>query len=93
MASYAENATADFGEEPIRGAAAIRTYWTQFYADTAGRLGWTMQRAEVVQGESIGYTSGTYRGHYGTTDASGPYVAVWQRQDDGRWLVLIDTAR
>jgi len=93
IASYAQNATADFGQEPIRGAAAIRNHWAQFFADTGGRLGWTMERAGVVPGASLGYTIGTYRGHYGTTDASGPYFAVWQRQEDGRWLVLIDTAR
>ena len=77
----------------IRGLPAIRSHWTSFFADSAARLSWTMERAEVVTGTALGFTIGTYRGHAGSTDVAGPYFAVWQRQTDDRWLVLIDTAK
>ena len=93
-AHYAANARADFpGPEPIRGQAAIREAWTQVYADTAFRLEWTMERAEIVPGTALGYTIGRWHQHTAASDSTGPYVAVWQKRPDGRWLVLIDTAR
>jgi ketosteroid isomerase-like protein len=94
MAFYAPTAIADFpGPAAIHGAAAIRQVWIKQYTDSTYRLSWTLGRAELVPGTEIGYTIGTWREQKGARDSSGPYVAVWQRQPDGRWLVIIDTAR
>lgn len=95
-AFYAPNARADLpGPEPIRGVDAIADVLSQAYADTSLRLrvGWTMERAELVPGTTLAYTIGTWRRHTAAADSSGPYFAVWQKQADGRWLVLIDTGR
>ena len=93
-AFYAPNARADFpGPKPIRGIDAIADTWSKAYADTSFRLGWVMERAELVPGTTLAYTIGKWRIHTTAADTSGPYVAVWQKQADGRWLVLIDTAR
>jgi len=90
---YAPNAVADFGAEPVRGRPAIREMWAQSYADTTYRTDWAMERAEIVPGTLLGYTIGRWRQHSATSDATGTYVAVWQKQQDGRWLVLLDTGR
>ncbi len=94
MTFYAPGAVADFpGSEPARGPAAIRVVWAQSFADTSLRLSWTMDRAEVLTGTAVAYTIGTWRQHTMAGDTTGPYFAVWQKQPDGRWLVLVDTAR
>jgi metal-dependent amidase/aminoacylase/carboxypeptidase family protein len=49
--------------------------------------------AEIVPGTSIGYTIVRWSQHEAGVDGSRPYLAVWQKQPDGKWLVLIDTAR
>src|SRR5439155_22628861 len=94
MASYAADAVADFlGYEPIRGPTAIRTFWSKVFADTSFRLVWTMDRAESLPGTGLAYTIGAYRQHMMEGDSKGAYFAVWQKQPDGRWLVLLDTGR
>lgn len=51
---YTSNAIADLGlGEPSRGAAAIRELWAAAYADTAYRLDWTNQRAEVADTTTV----------------------------------------
>ena len=94
MALYAPGAVADFpGSELVRGPAAIRALWTQAYADSSFRLGWTMDRAAPLPATALAYTIGTWRQHTAAVDSTGSYFAVWQKQPDGRWLVLLDTAR
>ena len=92
-AFYAPNARADFTSGLFRGVDAIAEYWSKAYADTSFYGGWTMERAELVPGTTLAYTIGTFHVHTAAAERSGPYVAVWQKQADGRWLVLIDTGR
>lgn len=94
IAFYAPNAVADFGpSEVMRGAGEIHQMWTAAFADSTFRLDWVNQGGDVIGGTTSGYTIGRWRQRTATTDSTGPYVAVWQKQADGKWLVLLDTAR
>jgi ketosteroid isomerase-like protein len=61
--------------------AARQLRWepTDAVGFTDGRTGMTVGRAVVVR---RGTADTVYRGHY---------VTVWQRQSDGRWLIILDT--
>lgn len=93
MAHYAPGASADFGGRVHRGHEAIRALWVAEYRDTLYRLTWVNSRAELMAGTYLAYTIGTWRLTAKGGERQGTYFAVWQRQSDGRWLVLIDTAR
>jgi ketosteroid isomerase-like protein len=68
-------------------------HWSKLLADTTWTGGWTMERAELVTGTNLAYSIGAYHLHTTTADRSGPYFAVWQKQSNGRWLVIIDSSR
>ena len=94
MAFYLPNATSDLGGvTPARGAPAIRQMWVGAYKDSTYRLSWTLSRTELVSGTDLGYTIGAWRLSRAAGERTGTYFAVWQKQADGRWIVLLDTAR
>lgn len=93
MTFYAPNATADLGGAPARGFEAIRQLWTRAYADTSYMLTWVNGRAEVMAGTDLGYTIGMWTLVRSRGSQTGTYFAVWRRESNGTWKVLLDTAR
>lgn len=93
MAFYAPHATSDLGSAPARGHDAIRRLWTQAYADASYLLSWKTTRIEPMAGTDLAYALGVWTLQQTSGTRTGTYFAVWQRQPDGRWLVLIDAAR
>jgi ketosteroid isomerase-like protein len=83
-----EALTAGSAMPPAKGIAAIRAMWTQLFADPGFSLAWKVDKVVVTESQTIGYSSGTW--HMGTS--SGPYFAVWRKQPDGKWKVLMDAA-
>jgi ketosteroid isomerase-like protein len=74
---------------PLRGKAAVVAAWSCFFAGSpVAPFSWRPVVAEA-HGD-IGLTQGPVH------DAEGKWVAnfssVWQRQPDGRWLVVFDGA-
>jgi ketosteroid isomerase-like protein len=93
MTFYLPNATADLGGAPARGADAVRRLWTRAYADTSYLLTWVNERAELMAGTDLGFTIGKWTLVRARGTQMGTYFAVWRREPDGTWKVLIDTAR
>ena len=83
-----EAVTAGSAMPPANGVAAIRAMWTQLFSDPGFSLAWEIEKIVVTESKTIAYSSGTWR--IGTS--SGPYLAVWRKQPDGTWKVLIDAA-
>ena len=62
-------------------------------AFTAGfQLSWEPTRAEISRGGKLGYTWGRYHSVFNGKTREGTYVTVWEKQTDGTWKVLFDTA-
>jgi ketosteroid isomerase-like protein len=80
--------TAGSAMPPVNGIAEIRAMWTRYFSDPGFALGWKVDKAVITEAATIGYSSGTWRGGGQT----GPYLAVWRKQRDGAWKVLIDAA-
>jgi ketosteroid isomerase-like protein len=83
-----EAVTAGSAMPPAKGIAAIRAMWTQLFADPGFALTWKVDKVVITESQTIGYSSGTW--NIGTS--SGPYFAVWRKQPDGKWKVLMDAA-
>jgi ketosteroid isomerase-like protein len=75
---------------PACGLAAIREMWTKAFAEPDFFLTWKADKVVVTESGTIAYSSGNWR--MAGPKAAGPYLAVWRRQSDGQWKVLIDAA-
>ncbi len=84
-----EAVTAGSAMFPAQGLAAFRTQWQQQFAQPTFALTWTVQRVVVLESGTIAYSSGTWKMG---TNLQGPYLAVWRKQPDGKWKVLVDAA-
>ncbi len=73
---------------PARGLADFRAAWTRVFAEADFALTWKAERVVVNESVSLAYSSGRWK----NGKQHGPYLAVWQKQTDGQWKVLIDSA-
>jgi len=71
-----------------QGIPAFRASWEKMFAQPGFALTWTVARVVVTESGTMAYSTGTWKS--GTDQ--GPYLAVWRKQPDGRWKVLIDAA-
>jgi ketosteroid isomerase-like protein len=83
-----EAMTAGSAMPPAKGISAIRNMWKQLLSDPGFALTWKVDKVVVTESRTIGYSTGTW--HIGTD--SGPYFAVWRKQPDGKWRLLMDAA-
>ena len=89
VASYAPDAvTAGSAMFPARGLAEFRATWAKLFADPSFVFTWKTERVVITKSGSIAYSSGTWA----EGPDHGPYLAVWQKQENGQWKVLIDAA-
>jgi ketosteroid isomerase-like protein len=56
------------------------------------KLSWEPARVEISRGGKLGYTWGRYHSSANGKTHDGNYVTVWEKQQDGKWKVLFDTA-
>ena len=90
IAMYDHDAvTAGSAMFPARGIADFQKYWKELFAKPDFELTWKADKVVIAPSGSIAYTSGTWSmGKNGT----GTYLAVWRKQTDGSWRVLVDAA-
>ena len=86
----ADALTAGSAMTPANGLADIRTMWTEAFAQPDFSLTWKADKVVLTASRTIAYSAGIWR--MAGPDQTGPYLAVWRRQPDGRWKVLIDAA-
>lgn len=77
----------------VKGLTAIREYYKEAGFDPRN-LRWKPTESGISKGGDLGFTSGTWQmetaGDGKAKTARGKYLTVWQRQRDGRYLVLAD---
>jgi ketosteroid isomerase-like protein len=76
------------------GLEQLRTLWTTFFTSPGYHLSWKADRVEVAGSGDLAYSFGQWEQ---TTTVNGQprtshgiYVAVWRKQADGRWKVIVD---
>lgn len=77
-----------------QGRDAIRAVIADLEAMPGFSVTWEPTMAEVGGGGDLGYTVGSYQmqmqGPDGPMTIDGKYLTVWQKQEDGTWLVIAD---
>lgn len=75
------------------GPVAARAQW-QARGPTRNQALWTPSHAEIAASGELGYTFGPHRWHPledpKTTAFAGHFLSIWQRDDAGRWLNVLD---
>ncbi len=81
----------------LQGKSKIRSLWSGMFTNPGFALKWSVANVEVAADGRTGYTIGTFE--LGLQDSggkpltrTGKYITVWQKQSDGQWKVVADTA-
>jgi ketosteroid isomerase-like protein len=95
LSFYAPDAVfAQDARPAIRGSVALQEFWTRIFADPTYHLKWRAARVEVLACGDLAYSTGLWEDTHTEAGAvksrSGTYFAIWQKQPDGNWRVLID---
>jgi ketosteroid isomerase-like protein/predicted ester cyclase len=72
------------------GLDAFRAEWAKVFANPSFALTWSTERISLLDSGALACATGTWRTP--GADASGPYLALWRKQVDGQWKVLVDAA-
>lgn len=97
VAFYADDAMLLPAAEPaVTGKGAIRAEWKHILAIPNFESTSSLSKAEVAASGDLGYTTGTYMAkmldeHGKLATEPGKWVTVWKRQEDGRWLIAVET--
>jgi ketosteroid isomerase-like protein len=76
------------GRQPLRGRDAVLAGWKAFYDGAAAPFSWEPDQVEVLASGQLALSTGPVRDPKGEVVAR--FNSIWQRQGDGRWLVVFD---
>ncbi len=81
----------------LQGKSKIRSLWSGMFTNPGFSLKWTATNVEVAADGRTGYTIGTFELNLkdsggNTLTRTGKYITIWQKQSDGQWKVVADTA-
>ena len=72
----------------LRGRAAVLEGWKAFFDGPAAPFSWEPDQVEVLDSGQLALSTGPVRNRRGEVTAR--FNSIWQRQADGRWLVIFD---
>lgn len=78
-----------------RGKDELRKLWTNEFNKPDYSLTWELSESYVAQAGDIGYTRGSWDMKFTSKDGKqmiyhGTYLAIWKKQLNGTWKVLVD---
>ncbi len=76
------------GRQTLRGRDAVLAGWKAFFDDSAAPFSWEPDQVEVLASGQLALSTGPVRNPQGEVVAR--FNSIWQRQGDGRWLVIFD---
>jgi len=77
-----------FGRSVLRGRAAVLAGWKPFFDGAEAPFSWDPDQVEVLASGQLALSTGLVRSPKG--EVIGRFNSIWQRQADGRWLVIFD---
>jgi len=89
MAFFDAEAAIPGPEGTVYGATdpkAIRAVWEKLFAIPGFNLRWTAEQVVVLKPGTLAFSSGSWDNGLG----KGTFFAVWRKQADGKWKVLVD---
>jgi uncharacterized protein (TIGR02246 family) len=76
------------GGSALHGREAVVAAWAKFYEGDAAPFSWAPDRVAVMEGGRLAMSMGPVFDPQGRQIAR--FTSVWQRGEDGRWLILFD---
>jgi ketosteroid isomerase-like protein len=76
------------GNTPLRGREAVLAAWKAFFDGERAPFSWDPDQVEVLASGELALSTGLVRDPAGVVSAR--FNSIWQRQQDGRWLVIFD---
>jgi len=76
------------GDVPLRGRDAVLAGWKPFFEGPDAPFSWEPDQVEVLESGELALSTGLVKGADGAVAAR--FNSIWQRQADGRWLVVFD---
>jgi ketosteroid isomerase-like protein len=76
------------GSTALRGRAAVLAAWQAFFTEPAAPFSWEPDQVEVLESGELALSTGLVKSPDGVVTAR--FNSIWQRQSDGRWLVIFD---
>ena len=76
------------GSMPLRGRAAVLAAWKAFFDGAQAPFSWEPDQVEVLASGDLALSTGLVKDPAGVVSAR--FNSIWQRQGDGRWLVIFD---
>jgi ketosteroid isomerase-like protein len=72
----------------LRGRAAVLAAWKPFFDGPAAPFSWEPDQVQVLESGELALSTGLVKDPAGKVTAR--FNSIWQRQADGRWLVVFD---
>jgi ketosteroid isomerase-like protein len=76
------------GSTPLRGRDAVLAAWKPFFDGATAPFSWEPDEVEVLESGELALSTGLVKNPDGVVTAR--FNSIWQRQADGRWLVVFD---
>ena len=76
------------GSTALRGRAAVLDAWRAFFDGPVAPFSWEPDQVEVLESGELALSTGLVKSPDGVVTAR--FNSIWQRQPDGRWLVVFD---
>src|SRR5687768_5827962 len=77
-----------FGSTALRGRDAVLAGWRPFFDGERAPFSWEPDQVEVLALGDLALSTGLVKDPEGVVTAR--FNSIWQRQADGRWLVIFD---
>src|SRR5688572_33187898 len=77
-----------FGNEALRGKAAVVEGWKGLYEKPEAPFSWRSESVEVLDTGKLAHSSGPVFNAKG--ERVGTFNSVWRRESDGSWKVVFD---
>jgi ketosteroid isomerase-like protein len=77
-----------FADVPLRGRDAVLAAWKPLFDGAQAPFSWEPDQVEVRASGDLALSTGLVKDPSGAVTAR--FNTIWQRQSDGRWLVIFD---
>ena len=77
-----------FGQAALHGREAVLAAWKPFFDGAQAPFSWEPDQVEVLASGDLALSTGLVKDPAGVVSAR--FNTIWQRQPDGRWLVIFD---
>jgi ketosteroid isomerase-like protein len=76
------------GNQALRGRDTVLAAWRPFFDGPAAPFSWEPDQVQVLESGELALSTGLVKNAAGEVTAR--FNSIWQRQPDGRWLVIFD---